>query len=290
MFMLNVLSFEVDNSMVDALFELIDSEIFAPTCRHDVETGLSRVEVFFEDAAQEDAIRGVLTDAAALLALVPRFERSALEPSDWAESWKRFFHVERVSPRIVVRPVWEEYSAAPGECVIAVDPGMSFGTGKHATTRACLRLLDALADELPGASFLDMGCGSGILAIGAAKLGFTDVRGFDIDPECVRIAGENAAVNGCTIPFYEAGVDRPHPQAAVAAANILAPVLIEFAGAIAASVAPGGRLVLSGILDAQYAAVRERFEREGFTQVRSVLVEEWRSGDFTAAVPPGGRS
>ncbi len=283
MFMLTVLSFEIDNAMVDALFELIDSEIFTPTCRHDVETGLSRVEVFFDDASQEGAIRGALTDAAALMGLDPCFESAQLEQSDWAESWKRFFHVERISQRVVVCPTWEPYSPQPGECVIRLDPGMSFGTGKHATTQACLMLLDALAEELPGAPFLDMGCGSGILAIGAAKLGYTGVRGFDIDPECVRIAAENAHINDVRIAFYEAGVDRPHPPATVAAANILAPVLIECAGPIAASIAPGGWLVLSGILDSQYAAVRERFEHEGFAEVRTVLIDEWRSGCFRNA-------
>jgi len=280
--MINVLSFEIDNTQVDALFELIDSELFTPTCRHDVEKNLCRVEVFFEDPAQEDQIRTALADAAGLMGLSPGFESTQIEESDWAESWKRFFHVEHITERVVIRPTWEKYEARPGECIISIDPGMSFGTGKHATTKGCLQLLDSLSDECPGFSFLDMGCGSGILSIGAALLGYTDVRGFDIDPDCIRISKENAELNGVDIPFYEAGLEEPHPKAQVVVANILAPVLIEYADSIAASLSDGSRsrLILSGILDSQYEGVKKRFEKAGFSELRNLLIEEWRSGVF----------
>ena len=280
--MINVLSFEINDKLVDSLFELVDSALFTPTCHYDVENNECRVQVFFEDASQEEKIRTALTDAAGLLGFEPRFELSQLEQSDWAESWKRFFHVERITGRVVIRPVWEAYDPAPGECVISIDPGMSFGTGKHATTKACLILLGELAEESPGATFLDMGCGSGILSIGARMLGYSDVRGFDIDPDCVRIARENAEMNGCDIPYYEAGLEKPHPQAQVVVANILAPVLVEYSASIAASVVDDrcSRLVLSGILDSQYAEVKQCFEKEGFAEVRNVLIDEWRSGVF----------
>lgn len=280
--MINVLSFGIGNSLVDGLFELMDSDLFTPTCRHDIGSNLSRVEVFFEDDTLAETIRSSLAGAADLIGIEPEFEISQIEESDWSESWKCFFHVEHISRRIVIRPTWEDYSAEKGECVISIDPGMSFGTGKHATTRGSLVLLDDLADECPGFTFLDMGCGSGILSIGAKLLGFSNVRGFDIDPDCVRISKENAELNGYKIPFYEAGLEEPHPPAQVVVANILAPVLIQFAETIAASVKDGSRsrLILSGILATQYKTVKERFEKAGLVELRNVLIEEWRSGVF----------
>ena len=280
--MINVLSFEIDNTLVDSLFELIDSDLFTPTCRYDVESGLCRLEVFFEDPDQMEEIRASLSGAAALIGIEPEFESSQIEEKDWSESWKRFFHVEHISERIVIRPTWEEYDAGPDEYVISLDPGMSFGTGKHATTKGCLVLLDSLADLCSGFTFLDMGCGSGILSIGATLLGFSNVRGFDNDPDCVRISKENAGLNGLDIPFYEADLEKPHPQAQVVVANILAPILIQYADSIAGSVAEAdsSRLILSGILDSQYADVKACFEKAGMKELRNILIDEWRSGVF----------
>lgn len=283
--MINVLSCQLDSALVDHLFELVDASLFTPTSRYDVESDSCAIEVFFEDLSQAEQIKAELIKAAALMDLALELTLSTIAKSDWAESWKRFFHVEHVSERIVIRPSWEQYIAGPGECVITLDPGMSFGTGKHATTKGCLILLDQLAAENAERDFLDMGCGSGILSIGAHLLGFQSVRGFDNDPDCVRIASENAHLNGLKIPFYLSDLEQPHPAAAVVTANILASVLIQFAPAIAASVALGNnsRLVLSGILDTQYIGVKERFEALGFIELHNILVEEWRSGVFGRA-------
>jgi ribosomal protein L11 methyltransferase len=279
---LTVVSCAVPQEAVDGLFELIDAEAFTPTSWYDVEARTCRVDVFLEEAAQADAVGAALMAAGRLvgLSLVP--ERSTLSRSDWAESWKRFFHVEKVSERVVVRPSWEAYEAKPGECVITLDPGLSFGTGKHPTTQACLRFLDRLAAEDSGRDVLDMGCGSGILAIGAKLLGFAEVRGFDNDPDCMQVSGENAEANGVVIPFTLDDLSHPHPAAGVVVANILAPVLIQFAPQVAASVAAGpqARLVVSGILDEQYAAVCAAYEAQGMTETESLLIENWRSGLF----------
>lgn len=282
---LAVVSCAVPQEAVDGLFELIDAEAFTPTSWYDVEARTCRVDVFLEEAAQADAVGAALMAAGRLvgLSLVP--ERSTLSRSDWAESWKRFFHVEKVSERVVVRPSWEAYEAKPGECVITLDPGLSFGTGKHPTTQACLRFLDRLAAEDSGRDVLDMGCGSGILAIGAKLLGFAEVRGFDNDPDCMQVSGENAEANGVVIPFMLDDLSHPHPAAGVVVANILAPVLIQFAPQVAASVAAGpqARLVVSGILDEQYAAVRAAYEAQGMAEIESLLIENWRSGLFRRA-------
>jgi ribosomal protein L11 methyltransferase len=279
---LTVVSCAVPEAAVDGLFELIDAALFTPTAWFDVETRACRVDVFLEDAAQAEAVKRALTQAGDLLGLSLSPTLGTLARSDWAESWKRFFHVEKISARVVVRPSWEAYAAKPGECVITLDPGLSFGTGKHATTQACLKFLDALAAENPQRSVLDMGCGSGILAIGARLLGFADVRGFDNDPDCIRVSNENAAINGVLIPFELDDLSHPYPRTEVVVANILAPVLIQFAPQVAGSVAPGpqSRLVVSGILDEQYASVRAAYEAQGLEEVESLLIEIWRSGLF----------
>lgn len=263
---------------VDTLLELLDCDDFTPTFRENVEMGEAFLEVFLEDEKQVPEVVEAIRNAAeaAECPVEPKIGRVAA--SDWAESWKRFFHVMRISKRFVVRPSWETYEAEPADCVITLDPGMSFGTGQHATTQACLQLLDELAGENLDRSVLDMGCGSGILAIGAKKLGFTDVKGFDYDPDAVAVALENADFNGVRIPFYEGDLSKCEEQADVVLANILGPVLIEFAPNIAKAVKPGGDLVISGILATIYEDVREAFVKQGFSEVKNVLIGEWRSG------------
>jgi ribosomal protein L11 methyltransferase len=214
------------------------------------------------------------------LALVPHRER--LPAQDWAESWKRFFRAGRVSPRLAVRPPWEPWQAAPGERVVTIDPGLSFGTGNHATTRACLQFLDLLAAENPARDVLDAGCGSGILAIAAAKLGFRSVTAFDVDPEAVRSTRENAAANAVRLRAVRGSVQTWRTRADIVVANILAADLIAAAPRLAACVrpGPGAALVLAGILSRQYARVRRRYAACGFRERAVIETDGWRSGWF----------
>jgi len=187
----------------------------------------------------------------------------------------------------VIKPSWEEYTATPGDCVIEIDPGMSFGTGQHATTKGCLRFLDNLAQTDNNLSFLDLGCGSGILSIAAAKLGYGPVLAMDYDPDAVRISNENFEINNVSkqVDALTADVStwEAPQQFSVVAANILAPVLIANAGRIASAVAPtDGILILSGILTEQYAAVSDCYKALGFTEVSQATEAEWTSGYFRA--------
>ena len=267
------------------LFEVIDSEGFTPTSWHDVESGVCRVDFFPDEPSGVKQAQAALLAAAALLGVAVEPEVTTVAQVDWAESWKRFFHVEKISDRVVVRPSWENYAAQSGERVITLDPGLSFGTGKHATTQACLCFLDRLAVENTRRSVLDMGCGSGILAIGAKLLGFEEVRGFDNDPDCVRVSCENAEVNEVSIPFVLDDLSHAHVPADVVVANILAPVLIEHAAQVVWSLVAGAqaRLVLSGILDGQYGAVSAAYQAHGLVEIESLLIGEWRSGLFGSA-------
>ncbi|MBN2452473.1 MAG: 50S ribosomal protein L11 methyltransferase [Lentisphaeria bacterium] len=216
---------------------------------------------------------------------------------NWAESWKRHFHTFRASRRTVVKPSWERYEPEPGDVVIRIDPGMCFGTGQHATTRACLAFLDDLALQLGPVSFLDAGCGSGILSVAAAQLGFRPITAFDHDPQAVEMTRRNlrqAGVEGAEVVCADIAEFRPGRTFRVVAANILAPILERnragLLGWLDTSGGPGW-LLLSGILTEQYPAVREAFVGLGAGEVESLVLDEWTSGCFAfdghRARPPG---
>ena len=172
---------------------------------------------------------------------------------------------------------------AEGQAMLRIDPGMAFGTGNHATTRACL---EYIAEADVTSTFLDVGCGSGILAVAAKLLGFGDVRGFDLDADAVQVAMDTAAANGVSVPFFRgdlSGYMQGNPDISSAdfvAANVLGPVLIRFAERIASLVNPGGKIILSGILDELYPEVKAKYESLGFTERSSKLIGEWRTGLF----------
>jgi ribosomal protein L11 methyltransferase len=194
--------------------------------------------------------------------------RRELSDTDWRDSYKAHFHAWQFD-RLHWVPVWERdtFVLPEGDAVLWLDPGLAFGTGNHETTRLCVERLVTLAEEHgTKGRLVDAGCGSGILALSAALLGFTDVRGFDNDPEAVRISGENAALNGLTgrVTFHvadiTAGFEGEASSVDVLLANIQADVLMHFARELVAAVAPGGTLVLSGILADENSKVRTVFE------------------------------
>ncbi len=246
-----------------------------------------RFDVFFDDAREAKQLASVLNELLTSIAGDQAWDihMDAIPNEDWQVSWKAYFHVDRVSERIVTKPTWEPYTPTPGDCVIEIDPGMSFGTGQHATTKGCLCFLDTLTNGPTPGSFLDLGCGSGILSIAAAKLGYEPITAIDLDPDAVRIAGENMTLNHVSdrVEVYGADVstlDVEHPYSIVAA-NILAPVLLANASHIAATViSPKGNLLLAGILTEQYNDVCETYTALGFEEVNRITDEEWTSGCF----------
>ncbi len=224
---------------------------------------------------------------AALRELLPEEARGELvlrelPEAEWRDSYKAHFRAWRFG-RLHWVPVWERESfrLPEGEEVLWLDPGLAFGTGNHETTRLCVERLVQLA-ERKGTSgrVVDAGCGSGILALSAAKLGFRDVSGFDNDPEAVRVSEENAALNGLAqqVRFFVGDLRNGFQQgpAELVMANILANVLILFRRELVAAVAPGGTLVLSGILAGESAQVRAAFAEvvPGWT-IDSRVMGEW---------------
>jgi ribosomal protein L11 methyltransferase len=220
-----------------------------------------------------------------------KLETTHIDREDWAESWKRFFHPRRVSRRITIKPSWCELPPElDAACVIEIDPGMSFGTGLHGTTLACLKFLDRLAPHMPEAGLLDVGCGSGILSIAAAKLGFAPVAALDCDGDAVTCTDENLARNGCDdVQTQTADINTFAPDRTwdVVVANMLSQILVPAVDRLtAAADADHGRLIISGILDDEYRRTLAVFTDAGWVEDQNLLINEWRSGLLRRAPSP----
>ena len=280
---MTVVSCSIDERYVNPLFEVFDGGDFILTSYRDVEETSATMQIFLPDASDAPRAAEALVAAGRIVGLDLAPVTGTIPDEDWKLSYRKHFKVEVISPRLVVRPPWEAVTPVPGQKVLTLDPGIAFGTGQHPTTRACLDAIDALAAENADRTFLDVGCGSGILSIAAALEGFRDVRGFDNDPDAVRNANENAEANGLGALFSDGDLSVPGTAAPadVVAANVLAPVLVRFAREVGALVNPGGRLILSGILDEQYEEVRAAYAALGFAEVSNRLIGEWRTGLFS---------
>lgn len=207
-----------------------------------------------------------------------RVESKAVREEDWASSWKKYYKPFRVGKRIVVKPLWEEYAKAPGELIIEMDPGMAFGTGSHETTRLCLELLQEYIQG--GERVIDVGTGSGILAISAAKLGAGDVLAIDLDPVAVDSARRNAELNGLASLRVKQGnlLDEAGEEpAAVIIANIIADVLIALAPDLKRLLKPGGIFIGSGIISQREEAVLAALEQNGFRILQRLDENDWRA-------------
>jgi ribosomal protein L11 methyltransferase len=202
-----------------------------------------------------------------------------VDEADWAEAWKAHFPVLRIGRRIVVRPTWRRHRAAPGEIILALDPGMAFGTGLHPTTRLCLQGLEALADAgaVAGARVVDVGSGSGILSIAAARLGAADVLAIDIDPIAVEATEANARRNrlGSVVRARPGSLPTGEPAADLIVANLIASLLVRLAPELALAVRPGGRWLASGIFRDREADVRAAFGAAGLETTDRWAEEDW---------------
>lgn len=207
-----------------------------------------------------------------------------LKSEEWTEAWKKFFKPLEISPRLLVRPEWLDDQPKPGQKLLTVDPGMSFGTGQHPTTLYCLQTIDRLSQTGEVRSLLDAGCGSGILAIAGALLGYDPVDAFDFDPDAVESAKENLGRNGVTSVIPTVGDANEYPGRAggydLVCANILGHLLRAFKVRIASWVKRGKYLCLAGILNEEFDALAADYRALGFEEVDRVTLKEWTSGLF----------
>jgi ribosomal protein L11 methyltransferase len=196
---------------------------------------------------------------------------------DWSASWKEGL-APAVVGRVFVRPSWIRAAPPPGTVEVVLDPGMAFGTGTHATTQLCLEGISDLLVEAPGSDVLDVGTGSGLLAIAAKKLGARRVVGTEEDVVALRVAGENADRNGVVLELRLEPPESVPGQFPIIVANILANTLVALAPAIAARLAARGVLLLSGVLAGQEDGVRAAYEEQGLTreEARERSRGEWR--------------
>jgi len=205
---------------------------------------------------------------------VPTFRRIA--DADWTESWKERLTVLHIGQHIVIRPSWRDYVPASGDVVIQLDPGMAFGTGLHPTTQMCLVVLEV--SMRPRAHVLDMGTGSGILAIAAAKLGAERVLAVDNDPVAAKTARDNVVTNGVSgiVEVARGSLREVSESHDLVVVNILAKIIVEMLQeGLATRVRSGGRLIAAGIIINQEPEVVEAMEQQGLALVRRIQREDW---------------
>ena len=282
-------------AVADALRELSPAGVAIEPAIRTLDHDHFQYELLDAPATLRVCLAGPLTPAARrslrrrltgmpLTAPLPRLRYAEVRDQDWAEEWKRFFGVQHVGQRLVVRPSWERYSPRPDEVVIELDPGTAFGTGQHETTRLCLAALET--HMRPGAAVIDVGTGSGILAVAAALLGAASVRACDTDPDAVVAAQENVRRNGVSTlvrtktgslgpawPWSAADADA---SASLVVANISSATLVALMPEIARALRPGGRFVGSGFIEAGQTAVEAAATAAGLRSAGTTADGEWR--------------
>ncbi|MCK9229160.1 MAG: 50S ribosomal protein L11 methyltransferase [Syntrophales bacterium] len=210
----------------------------------------------------------------------PSYSTSTISDPDWAERWKKYFKPLRISKNIVIKPTWERYRSEGGEIVIDIDPGMAFGTGQHASTRLSVNAIeDIILKQTPpeGWNVLDIGTGTGILAMCCAMLGADLVTAIDLDPLAVEIAAVNIAINDLHDRIRLVNRDASDMEGTfnLIVANLTAPALMNLRDRLVTMMAPGGYLVASGIIDTYGSRLEQIFEDDGVTVTDRRDEKEW---------------
>ena len=234
------------------------------------------VSVFIPAERSVAEARACLAERIETLQLEAEIITEGMCEEDWAEAWKKYYHPIRIG-RVTVVPAWEEYTPEEGELILRMDPGMAFGTGTHETTRL---VMEMLSEEIRGGErLLDVGTGSGILALTAAKLGADECYAYDIDPVAVRVARENIEKDGaknvyCGIADLLDGVDTSSLYDFVVA-NIVADIILRLLPSLGSVMKVGARAILSGIIGERADEIRGVLEENGFSLVREASERDW---------------
>lgn len=240
--------------------------------------GVSRIKFYLCDDETGSAILNSVRDR------YPEIETAPVEDSDWENNWREFYHPIETGERLVVVPEWED-APENGRLPLRLDPGLIFGTGSHATTRMCLSALEDYS--VPGAKILDLGCGSGILGIGALVLGADSCVGVDVDPKAPDVAEANAALNGIGADRFKVYAGDIIADASLrrmlgtgynlVLANIVSDVIIPLSAHVRQFMADGAHFICSGIIEGRQDEVRAAIENNGFTVEEHYNEEEWHA-------------
>lgn len=267
-----------DPTKPNGIWEIIDPNL-VNTLPEDV-----LVHAWFEpDASFAERMQALSAHLDEIRKAVPELDFGTLtietlnvKDEDWSEVWKKFYKPFRAGKTLVVKPTWEHYDAQPGDKIIEIDPGMAFGSGTHETTGMCLELLEEVVHS--GQRVIDVGTGSGILAIGAAMLGAENVLAIDIDPTAVRVAKENVAHNHLenTITTLEGNLlEKVDATCDICVANIIADVICMFAAPLNDHIVPGGLFICSGIIKEREQDVHEALMAADYTILSIRRKGEW---------------
>lgn len=244
-----------------AHIDLIDEELLARDRTH------STVHIYLSPEQNPAEALGFLSERYTAAGIAHEVRSSKVNEQDWANNWKQYFKPMPVGERLLIRPTWETAENADGRQVLSIDPGMAFGTGGHDTTRLVLETLEQHLRA--GDRVLDIGCGSGILAIAALLLGAESAVGVDIDPTAVRTAVENGEINGFSAPRYVVREGDLAKQVSgtyrVVLANIVADAIIALSPSVPQFLAEDGVYIVSGIIDVREADVTKALQETGFT-------------------------
>lgn len=256
--------------------DLIDEELLQK------DRTISSVSVFIPEIKNPAESVGFITSRFETLSIPAKVECIGVSEEDWADSWKKYYKPIKTGEKLVIVPLWEKYEAGEDEIVVLMDPGMAFGTGTHETTRLCAALLEKYLKR--GDKMLDVGCGSGILAICASKLGAASCFACDIDPNAVRVAKENVEINkteNVTVAVSDllAGTDRIAGGYDICCANIVADVIIRMAPAIGDYISDNGVLIVSGIITERADETVSALSDSGWK-----LIDERRENGWFAGV------
>ena len=273
-------------SMVSNYLQIEDySDIDLKTCYGDLidesilnaDKTIASVSVYLAGKGHADTVNQIRSRLDELQ-IEATIEVNGVNEEDWANSWKEFYKPLKIGERIVIVPAWEKYDAKEGELIVKMDPGMAFGTGNHETTRLVIGLLEKYVKG--GERALDVGCGSGILAICASKLGAGMCRAYDIDPVAVKVARDNIAESGldnitCDVSDLLRGVDKTDGGYDIICANIVADIIIRMTPDIAAYMNEGATILASGIIVERSEDVIECFRQHGFSIAEKVVENGW---------------
>lgn len=269
---------DVMTSLRTVYGELIDEKIL------NADKTIASASIFVQDKKDADEDIKFISSRLASLGIKADIATAELDEEDWSTAWRKFYKPTKIGEHIVIVPSWEKYEKNDGDIIIDMDPGMAFGTGTHETTRLCATLLEKNVRR--GDYMLDVGAGSGILAICAAKLGAGYCAACDIDPVAVRTENENAQRNGCDIDCFVSDLLssvklKDGREYDIVTANIVADIIIRMAPDIGRYIRRGGKLIVSGIIVEREAEVRGALDKNGFECTGNTYENGWCALTYT---------